>query len=98
MTVAENVDANASFYTWSVPANYALKLGASPNISYTCLLTIQADNGSSNTSSFVSVSAAASSPAVAKRDVAAFAATLKRLLSVLSLLLVPQLLSWCIYI
>ncbi|KAG1137176.1 hypothetical protein G6F37_011421 [Rhizopus arrhizus] len=77
MTVAENVDANADSYTWSVPANstlgvdYALELGVSPNISYTCLLTIQAGNGSSNTSP----SASASSPSVAKRDVAAFAPT-----------------------
>jgi hypothetical protein len=81
ITVAENVDANAGSYTWSVPTNitlgvdYALELGVSPNISYTCLLTIQAGNGSSNTSSSASVSAAASSPSVAKRDVAAFAPT-----------------------
>lgn len=81
MTVAENVDANAGSYTWSVPANislgvdYVLELGVSPNISYTCLLTIQADNGSSNTSSSASVSAAISSPSLAKRDVAAFAPT-----------------------
>ncbi|CAO0801689.1 unnamed protein product [Mucor circinelloides] len=80
ITVAENVDANADSYTWSVPANitpgvdYALELGVSPNISYTCLLTIQAGNGS-NTSSSTLVSAAASSPAVAKRDVTAFAPT-----------------------
>ncbi|CAO3683888.1 unnamed protein product [Rhizopus stolonifer] len=82
MTVAKNVDANAGFYTWSIPANttpgidYALELGVSPNISYTYLLTFQAGNVSSSTSSSVSVSAAAaSSPSVAKRDVASFAPT-----------------------
>lgn len=48
-TIAQDIDANAGSYVWSVPSDlaagvdYALEFGDSPNISFTGLFTIQND-------------------------------------------------------
>ncbi|KAG1467260.1 hypothetical protein G6F56_004504 [Rhizopus delemar] len=81
MTVAEKVDDNDGFTLGAFLS--ALPLVSTmfwnwifPNISYICLFVIQAGNGSPNTSfSFTAAVASSVSPAIAKRDVAAFATT-----------------------
>ncbi|KAI9243524.1 hypothetical protein BY458DRAFT_530585 [Sporodiniella umbellata] len=74
--IATNVQISAGTYSWNIPADtqagtdYALEFGQSPNISFTGQFTIKAADGSANTGSTASSSAANS----AKPQVSASAA------------------------